>query len=126
MLWQIYNINERWPDFYQIFEISLQLAILFILLKLGADQMLVLRYSELLLFLPFFLVPYIPSITGFLCCLSFICQHIHLLSVLVNSDFFLSVLIGAYSYIDSVYINYYQVELERYTSPPNVDILVDK
>ena len=70
--------------FYQIFEISLQLAIL---------SILVLGYSKLLL-VPFFLVSYIRSIAGFLCCLSFICGHIHLLSALGNSFFFLGLLIG--------------------------------
>ena len=34
MLRQMHNTNERWSLFYQILEISLQLAILFIFLKL--------------------------------------------------------------------------------------------
>ena len=37
ILWKMHNTNERWSLFYQIFEISLQLAILFIFLKLGPD-----------------------------------------------------------------------------------------
>ena len=53
-------------------------------------QILVLGYSKLLV-LVFFLVScfLLPSITGLLSCLSFIYGHIHLLSVLGNSHFFL-------------------------------------
>ena len=56
-------------------------------------QILVLGYSEFLI--PFFLVSYMPSIADFLCFLSFICGHTHLLSVLGDSEFFLSLLIDA-------------------------------
>ena len=100
MLWKMRNTNEGWSLFYQFFEINLQLVILFIFLKLGTDffpsrfwYFLIFGYSKLLL-LPFFLVSYTPAITGFLCCLLIISGHIHMFSVLDNSDIFLSLLIG--------------------------------
>ena len=100
MLWKMRNTNEGWSFFYQFFEINLQLVILFIFLKLGTDffssrfsYFLISGYSKLLL-LPFFLVSYTPAITGFLCCLLCVCGHIHMFSVLDNSDIFLSLLIG--------------------------------
>ena len=68
----MYNTNERWFLFYQISEISLQLAILFIFFLL---QILVLGY---------FLVSY--TMCYWLLLLSFISGH--LLSVLGNSVFF--------------------------------------
>ena len=79
MLWQMHNPNKRWSLFYQTFEISLQLAILFIFLKLLTfsgttsphPQFLVFVTNSELLVLHFFLVSYILCVTG----VSFVVFH---------------------------------------------------
>ena len=83
-------------------------------------QILVLGYSEPLV-LPFFLF-LIPYVTGFFCCLSLFCGHKHLFND------FLSPFIYTMN-IDSVCINWYQVEMEIYSYTsllPNFDLLDQK
>ena len=93
MLYQMRNTNEGWSLFYQIFETSLQLAILFIFLKLltfsGAtfsSRFLCQGFLNFLFFFFFFFVSCTIYRWLLFCCLSFFCGHIHLLNSLGNSN----------------------------------------
>ena len=99
MLWQMHNANERWFLFYQIFEISFQLAILFIFFSFPFSFFLYTIYYWFLLL----------SFVHLWACTSAECPFdwINL-------------------YIDFVDINQYQVKLKIYASPKNFNILDKK
>ena len=111
MLWQMRNTYERWSFFYQNFEISSQLALLFTFLKLltfsGAtfsSRFLCYGILNFLLFI-FFLVSYTMCYWGFF--VVFQSFDIHIFWVL----FFLNPFIDTI-YLGSVYINWYQFEIK--------------
>ena len=119
-----HNTYERW---LLTFETNLQLTLLFIFLKLltfsGATFCSRFQCQGILnlLFFLFFLF-LIPYVTGLFCCLSLFCGHKHLFN-----DFLIPFIYTMN--IDSVCINWYQVEMEIYSYTsllPNFDLLVQK